>query len=117
MYATDVARRRRVAYHDFDVAAQKSQEVEQALGGKAGKLPAQQARNFGLIRAQPPRRLRLRQPQRLDCLTDADRECGFGKPLFGIRQTEVGEYVSTAVLNRNFVFHFRNQFDAMPHLA
>jgi hypothetical protein len=98
-------RSRRAFYDDLDVSAKQGQEVHEPLGGEAGKLTPQKARNLGLIDLQYVGGASLSESPRANSLGDTDREIGFRETLFRVGQTDVGEDVAAAFLDLNSLRH------------
>ena len=80
--------------------------MHKPLSGKAGKLPPQKARDFGLIDFQYVGSTSLRESPRANGLGYADRKVRLGEAFFGVGQADVGENVAAALLDRNFLIHF-----------
>jgi hypothetical protein len=79
--------------------------VHEPFGGEAGKLTPQEARNFRLIDFQYMRGASLRESPRANSLSDADRKVGLRETFLGVGQTNVGENVAAAFLDRDFLAH------------
>ena len=77
--------------------------MHESLGGEAGKLAPQEARNLRLIDFQYVGGASLRESPRANGLGYADRKVGLSETLFGFGQTDVGENVAAAFLDLNFL--------------
>jgi len=79
--------------------------MHEALGGKAGELTPQKARDFRLIDLQDVGSASLSESPRANRFGYADRKIGFGQTLFRVGQTDVGENVAAAFLDPNSFTH------------
>jgi hypothetical protein len=90
---------------DLNVSAKQRQKVHEPLGGEARKLAAQEAGDFGLVYFKRVGSLSLREPPSADGFANAYRKVGLRETLFGIRKTDVSEYVPAAFLDLNLLPH------------
>ena len=88
---------------DFNVSAQHVQQPGQALDGATGGAAAHQIGDVRLGNAQQVGCLRLGQMARLDLRRDRNGQVRLCQPLFRIGESQVGEYVATALLDQNLL--------------
>jgi len=75
--------------------------VHEPLGGEAGKLTSQKARNLRLIDFQYVGGTSLGESPRANGFGYTDRKIGFGETLFRVGQTDVSEDIAAALLDLN----------------
>jgi hypothetical protein len=94
------ARARLSADYDLDVAVERGEESHQPLDGKPFQLVIAQRRNLRLVDAEPRGGGMLRQSSLVDNVVDRMGEAQLGLPLFGVFESQIGEYIAAAANNR-----------------
>ena len=83
-------------YDDFHVLAERREEVHEAFDGKSAGAVPDQRRDMRLLDAKNLPGFSLLEVAPLDQAVDLQGELGLQRLLFGMRQAEVGEDISTA---------------------
>jgi hypothetical protein len=77
------------ANFDFNMAAERGQKAHEPLKRDLGEFASQDFGEFGLSGSNPLRSDPLRQPERPDCLVQAEHELSLHVMTFGVRESQL----------------------------